>query len=213
MARLCKLSCSESSSVNSSNFGSLARIAKSNSSLFFSVICSETLVIASGWKVYFLRNSLPVQSWISFASVTSTVKQTLRAAPAEWKCPPLTCTALAQCSGQVWNYALANKWHPAHSPLTGEFPAQMTSNAENVSIGWRHDITLYWGILPTNIYSHTYVYICLSVSQIIHLSIYDPIMDPPILLQAQYTKQDNDSIIPKLILSMGVVPMSKRCHH
>ena len=28
--------------------------------------------------------------------------------------PPLTCTALAQCSGQMWNYALANKWHPTH---------------------------------------------------------------------------------------------------
>ena len=26
----------------------------------------------------------------------------------------------------------------ANSPLTGEFPAQMASNAENVSIGWHH---------------------------------------------------------------------------
>ena len=25
-----------------------------------------------------------------------------------------------------------------NSPLTGEFPAQMASNAENVSIWWRH---------------------------------------------------------------------------
>ena len=25
-----------------------------------------------------------------------------------------------------------------NSPVTGEFPAQMASNAENVSIGWRH---------------------------------------------------------------------------
>ena len=62
----------------------------------------------------FLRNSLPVQSFISFSSATFSIKQTLRAAPAGWKCPPLTCTALAQCSGQVWNYALANKWHPTH---------------------------------------------------------------------------------------------------
>ena len=28
-----------------------------------------------------------------------------------------------------------------NSPVTGEFPAQMTSNAENVSIWWRHH---YW---------------------------------------------------------------------
>ena len=38
-----------------------------------------------------------------------------------------------------------------NSPVTGEFPAQMTSNAENVSIWWRHhDATGYqqpsWGI-------------------------------------------------------------------
>ena len=71
-------------------------------------------VLGSLWLLL-LRNSLPVQSCISFASATFSVKQTLRVAPAGWKCPPLTCTALAQCSGQVWNYALANKWHPTHS--------------------------------------------------------------------------------------------------
>ena len=27
---------------------------------------------------------------------------------------------------------------PRHWPLCGEFPAQMASNAENVSIRWRH---------------------------------------------------------------------------
>ena len=27
-----------------------------------------------------------------------------------------------------------------NSPETGEFPAQMASNAENVSIWWRHDV-------------------------------------------------------------------------
>ena len=29
-----------------------------------------------------------------------------------------------------------------NSPGTGEFPAQMTSNAENVSISWRHHVNL-----------------------------------------------------------------------
>ena len=27
-----------------------------------------------------------------------------------------------------------------HSPVTGEFPAQMASNAENASIWWRHHV-------------------------------------------------------------------------
>ena len=29
-----------------------------------------------------------------------------------------------------------------NSPVTGEFPAQMASNAENVSIWWRHHVTI-----------------------------------------------------------------------
>ena len=28
-----------------------------------------------------------------------------------------------------------------NSPLTGEFPAQMASDAENVSISWRHHVS------------------------------------------------------------------------
>ena len=31
-----------------------------------------------------------------------------------------------------------------HSPVTGEFPAQRTSNAENISIWWRHHGSLTW---------------------------------------------------------------------
>ena len=30
-----------------------------------------------------------------------------------------------------------------NSPMTGEFPAQMASNAETVSIWWRHHVVLY----------------------------------------------------------------------
>ena len=32
-----------------------------------------------------------------------------------------------------------------NSPGTGEFPAQMASNAENISIGWRHHALSHWG--------------------------------------------------------------------
>ena len=46
------------------------------------------------------------------------------------KTPKLCVTGL--CSG--------------NSPVTGEFPAQMASNAENVSIRWRHHTNLtHWG--------------------------------------------------------------------
>ena len=35
-----------------------------------------------------------------------------------------------------------------NSPETGEFPAQMASNAENVSIWWRHHVVIWDGIAP-----------------------------------------------------------------
>ena len=37
-----------------------------------------------------------------------------------------------------------------NSPVTGEFPAQRASNVENVSIWWRHYITVMSGILQTS---------------------------------------------------------------
>ena len=39
-----------------------------------------------------------------------------------------------------------------NSPGTGEFPAQMTSNAEYVSIGWRHNVSV--SLLPTDSSPH-----------------------------------------------------------
>ena len=97
----------------------------------------------------FLRNFLPVQSCISFASATFSVKRTLWAAPADWKCPPLTCTVLAQCSGQVWNYALANKWHP--TVLSTKWWSICSSLnvvlTENVSLPWSapsHYVNQWW---------------------------------------------------------------------
>ena len=69
---------------------------------------------------------------ISFALATFSVKQTLWAAPLDWKWPSLTCTALAQCSGQVWNFALVNKCHPTHwkcyLPVVNLFKPQYVVN-------------------------------------------------------------------------------------
>ena len=36
--------------------------------------------------------------------------------------------------------SLAFVWGIHRSPVTGEFPAQMASNAENLSIWWRHHV-------------------------------------------------------------------------
>ena len=58
-----------------------------------------------------------------------------------------------------------------NSPVTGEFPAQMASNAENVSIWWRHHVSwvirkkmtvIYWErtILFTSIWTRKITSIC-----------------------------------------------------
>ena len=42
------------------------------------------------------------------------------------------------------------------SPVTGEFPAQMVSNAENVSIWWRHHDTPYLSQVTANYFKVKY---------------------------------------------------------
>ena len=57
-----------------------------------------------------------------------------------------------------------------NSPVTGEFPAQMASNAENVSIWWRHHENLLatqYIILGTHAHVPTYLnHICLDVTAV-----------------------------------------------
>ena len=36
-----------------------------------------------------------------------------------------------------------------NSPVTGEFPAQMSSNAENISIWWRHHVVLAYKLIAS----------------------------------------------------------------
>ena len=43
------------------------------------------------------------------------------------------------------------------SPVTGEFPAQMASNAENVSIWWRHHGWTWWRHTVNNLIIHDIV--------------------------------------------------------
>ena len=39
-----------------------------------------------------------------------------------------------------------------NSPVTGEFPAQRASNAENVSIWWRHHVNCYHWVTPAAVH-------------------------------------------------------------
>ena len=43
-----------------------------------------------------------------------------------------------------------NDQSPVNSPVTGEFIAQMASNAENVSFWWRHHDGLLFGVRKMN---------------------------------------------------------------
>ena len=46
-----------------------------------------------------------------------------------------------------------------NSPVTDEFPAQMSSNEENVSIWWRHHVGYDHLAIVTVIYSTTMIYL------------------------------------------------------
>ena len=49
-------------------------------------------------------------------------------------------TSLTIVYSNVYSGADQRKHEISASPGTGEFPAQMASNAENVSIWWRHHV-------------------------------------------------------------------------
>ena len=51
-------------------------------------------------------------------------------------------TSLAIVYSTVYSGAYQRKLQSSASLVTGEFPAQMASNAENVSIWWRHEFRM-----------------------------------------------------------------------
>ena len=61
-------------------------------------------------------------------------------------------TSLTIVCSTVYSVADQKKHQSSASPVTGEFPAQMASNAENVSIWWRHHvlcgIAYLWWLYP-----------------------------------------------------------------
>ena len=52
-------------------------------------------------------------------------------------------TSLTIVYSTVYSDPDQRKHRNSESPVTGEFPAQMASNAENVSIWWRHYVFRY----------------------------------------------------------------------
>ena len=59
-----------------------------------------------------------------------------------------------------------------NSPVTGEFPAQMASNAENVSIWWRHHVEFeYWNLSLVQ-ESHECLNVCIDLT--ICIDLYNP---------------------------------------
>ena len=54
-----------------------------------------------------------------------------------------------------------------NSPVSGELPAQRASNAENVSIWWRHHVVLKCFVVV--IYWSIYICLCLSQSNHMHV--------------------------------------------
>ena len=71
-----------------------------------------------------------------------------------------------------------------NSPGTGEFPAQMASNAENVSIWWRHHVTLVAFFVP--------------YFDVLNLLVYLPLSS---MLTVQATRMIEVKILLKLIMS------------
>ena len=56
-----------------------------------------------------------------------------------------------------------------NSPGTGEFPAQVVSNAENVSIGWRHHDAICWLTILRNYIFFSYIVTSISIRSFVIL--------------------------------------------
>ena len=64
-------------------------------------------------------------------------------------------------SRETWKLRFTGLWE-GNSPVTSEFPAQMASNAENVSIWWRHHASVLPS--PCSLYSWEYRHDCPAIA-------------------------------------------------
>ena len=55
----------------------------------------------------------------------------------------ITSLTICRCSSKKTSKRRVTSLCAGNSPVTDEFPAQMASNAENVSIWWRHHVVSY----------------------------------------------------------------------
>ena len=115
-----------------------------------------------------------------------------------------------------------------NSPGTGEFPSQRASNAENVSIWWRHHIHDIWGVLQlccmwgNDTLGH-FVTVYLSCTVQMHMIL---ILWPertfilfvhfhkvPLLILTPFTQLGLNKADHILQTHFGAFPTSYKCHH
>ena len=106
----------------------------------FAVGCIHPNALTSRGDVVKHRYIWGTCEWL-FLSITMTSKYT------QWrlKSPALRLFTQLFIRAQIKeNIKAPRHWHCAgNSPVTGEFPPQMASNADNVSIWWRHHAEIY----------------------------------------------------------------------
>ena len=129
--------------------------------VFYRLPLSLQLTLRSGTR----RLNLRVPQWLNKAD------RVLHPTVSWWRHRMMTFSALlALCEGNPtitggfphkgqWRGALMLSLISARTPVTGEFPAQRASNAENVSVWWRHHVpfavewhwSMMWWMLLKNI--------------------------------------------------------------
>ena len=100
-----------------------------------------------------------------------------------------------------------------NSPGTGEFPAQMASNAENVSIWWRHHAfhRLFTEILSFATTNHAYLYVSRMFFSPNYQVFISYCVDVPSVINSSMDKQ----LIPlwNVTLNYLSIPKLQRCSH
>ena len=76
-------------------------------------------------------------------------------------------TSLTIVYWSVYSDADQRKHQSSASPVAGEFPAQMSSNAENVSIYWRHHEKLQGHVIIIDTITPTVSYVIQSLFRVL----------------------------------------------
>ena len=101
-----------------------------------------TVDLTLSWDIHsmLLANSPPISSayWISNINMSLQGRNNERDGVSNHRRLDCLLSRLFRCRSMKTSKLRVTGLCAENSPSTGEFPAQMASNAENVSIGWRH---------------------------------------------------------------------------